>query len=164
MPMNNYPGTRLITGNGGGGFASEKYDTGIGGSPQPTSVGVAIAKDPPPPTTTKQTTTYYATSQAFEMTCIGLKPFTVHNFYFDNIDQGANCKPKGGILGGTLKSDGAGLLYFTFLYNSGLPSTSTDATAQQATINRLAGTKTVLVRNSDNTSRCTETINVVGSY
>ena len=158
MPMNNFISTRLVLPTGLS--APERYgDMGATVS-QPTNLGVNVVI-PQSNSNVKLTTTYFSSSQAFELSGRGLKPQTVHNFYFDSVDQGANTKPSGGVLGGALKTDSSGNIAFTFYYSSGLPSTSTDATAAQAMVNRLAGIKQGILRNSDNTSVAAVTVNII---
>jgi hypothetical protein len=110
---------------------------------------------------TPQITTYFSSSQAFALSASGLKPSTVHTFAFDGIDVTAQCQQTGTLKSGGLTTDATGSINFTFFYSSGLPTSSTDITASQDLVNRLAGKKIGVISNSDGSSSAAVTINII---
>jgi hypothetical protein len=171
MPLNNTPNiTRLtnLTLGGGGVISTITTPSGIGGlasapttpSTIQTTLGQVI-NTASSTVNTPQITTYFASSQAFALTASGLKPSTVHTFAFDGIDVTAQCQQTGTLKGGGLTTDATGSIAFTFYYSSGLPSASTDVTASQDMVNRLAGKKVGVITNSDGSSSASVTINII---
>lgn len=100
------------------------------------------------------TTYYFASSQTFNFTATGLKPSTLHTFTFDGADQSSQCT--------SLVSGADGTLNFSFTYNSGLDSASTDYSSSQSKVNNLAGPKTASISASGSTASTTITF-VAGS-
>lgn len=104
--------------------------------------------------------TFSNLEQKFEFKLTNLKPNTKHSFIFDGVDQSVNCQQIGKLIGADLISDASGELVFYFYYNTGLANNLLRNTfAQyQAELNRLAGIKTVVVRNTDSTSKAETTL------
>jgi hypothetical protein len=60
--------------------------------------------------------------QVFYIKCTGMKPKTVHKFYYEGVDRGVDCKPikpkpaGGAQLGSELKTDDEGTIIFNFYF------------------------------------------------
>jgi hypothetical protein len=91
-------------------------------------------------------------SQAFEFTATHLKPLTLHNFYFGDVNHNADCKPRGKVKGADIITDASGNVRFTYYYNSGLPTTATDYTAYNNLLNNATGSKVAKLASADNAS------------
>ena len=70
------------------------------------------------------------TSQSFTVKCFGLKPNTVHNFFYEGVNFGNNClpvypKPTNAAvkLGSPLKTDSEGKIEFVFYFNTDVEKT-----------------------------------------
>ena len=108
-----------------------------------------------------QNNVYIAAAQRFVVSAQGLRPTTRHYFYYNNVDSSASCQIYGGLPGDNLQTDANGAITFTYYYNSNLPSTATSLLASQDLKNRVAGTKQAILTNSDNTSSCYVTLQVL---
>jgi hypothetical protein len=171
MPLNNTPNIVPLTNltiNNPIGISIGTVPTGVGGLPSaqvaPSTIQTPLGQvinSPAAVVNTPQITTYFSASQAFAMTATGLKPSTVHTFAFDGVDVTAQCQQSGALKGGGLITDSTGSLNFTFYYSSGLPTSSTDVTASQDMVNRLAGKKNGVITNADGTSSAIVTINII---
>lgn len=99
-------------------------------------------------TTTSAPAIYFiAKPQTFRISVKGLKPSTVHYFYFtgQRVDS-SKLKPLSGKIGDTLITNTNGELTFDFFYDSGLTSSSASSLEEaQQQAARLAGTKEVVV-------------------
>jgi hypothetical protein len=54
----------------------------------------------------------------FEVSCTGLKPDTVHQFFYEGIDVTKYCSQVGDIFSQTLKTDSAGTIKFNFNFTT----------------------------------------------
>lgn len=108
---------------------------------------------------TTTSTTAISKEQSFDIKITGLRANTSHKFYFEGNDLTANCKQTGSTLGGGLMSDANGVISLVFYY---YPDTEpvTAVSAGVATATMAAGTKSISVRNTDNTSSATSTLQV----
>jgi len=113
------------------------------------------------PPAASQNITYIAAAQRFVISAQGLRPATRHYFYYNGTDSSASCQIYGGLPGDNLQTDANGAITFTYYYNSGLPSNATSLLANQDLKNRIAGTKQAVLTNSDNTSSCYVTLQVL---
>jgi hypothetical protein len=84
-----------------------------------------------------------ACEQIFPMTAYGLKPYTIHQFYFGIINYSATCQPAGGKLGDALITDGSGTLSFNFYYIKELQTTNVTPAVQIAQVQQMFTSTTV---------------------
>jgi len=95
---------------------------------------------------------YLLTEQAFELTVYGLKPYTYHTLYLDNVDITSSAKQEGYGLGeqAYLISDENGRIEFKFYFRSDLiPLTSVEKASGYAQL--IAGTKKLELRDLNST-------------
>jgi len=94
---------------------------------------------------------YLLAEQAFEITTYGLKPYTYHTLYLDNINVTSSAKQEGYTLGeGQLYSDQNGRITFKFYFRSNLiPSTPVEKSSAAAQL--IAGTKKLELRGTGET-------------
>lgn len=95
---------------------------------------------------------YLAAEQAFELTAYGLKPFTFHNLFLENIDITSYAKQEGFFLGsGGLFSDKDGRIVFKFYFKPNfVANTPVENSSIRAQL--IAGTKKLRIQNSDSSS------------
>ena len=114
------------------------------------------------PTTTTDTVVdpgAISNEQAFLVNITGLRPDTAHKFFLEGIDETANCKQEGTILGAGLTSDSNGNLEFTFYYYPTIQTINV-ITETAAVTEMVASTKAAKIVNTDNTSKAESTIQV----
>jgi hypothetical protein len=109
-------------------------------------------------------------SQAFTITCWGLKPSTTHTFVFDGVDQTSKCSNMitnpawtASIvtgLGNGLRSDAAGDMIFTFYYDAGIDEGASVYTDRVRLAGMAIGDKTFRIASSDGISEATGTITI----
>jgi hypothetical protein len=112
------------------------------------------------PPSQSQKTNYALAAQKFTITTTGLKPNTVHYFYYNGVNATASCIPVAGIPGSNLQTDATGSIAFEFYYNSGIPA-ATALTSTQDLSNRVTGTKQAYIASGDNSSISYVTLSVV---
>jgi len=83
------------------------------------SSSIGSQKNPPKSTSTECT----FKQQIFIIKCTGMKPNTIHKFYYENVDRGVDCipvnpKPTGSAIrpGADLKTDAMGNIEFNFYF------------------------------------------------
>lgn len=97
--------------------------------------------------------------QAFLVEITGLRANTTHSFFVDGTDKSSDCKPSGGILGGSLTSDGSGVLDFIYYYYPTVEVTNI-VTRGAATTEKRASTKAIRVTDTSGQSTANSTIEV----
>lgn len=120
MPVTSHG--RAIPGGAAGNYTGGKGNWGSG----PIINGGGGAGEASTKTRTKTKTT----SQSFTVKCFGLKPNTVHNFFYEGVDFGKSClpvypKPTNAAvkLGSPLKTDSEGKIEFVFYFNTDVEKT-----------------------------------------
>ena len=107
---------------------------------------------------------YLADAQRFDITITGLRPNTLHSFYFDEQDVTSKCTqvrnvPTVGTVPNGLVSDNNGVLTLSFYYDAGInEAAESDFTKQNQLAAQLAGIKTFSVTNIDGSSFASGTI------
>ena len=108
---------------------------------------------PPRPTTPVRTTI----SQTFQFIVNGLRPSTRFYFFFDGKDNSSKCKPIGGKIGDSIKSDKYGIANFQFFLST-VPSdlvskelNTRKITESQAVGQTLSTSKTLQMKESSST-------------
>jgi hypothetical protein len=109
------PSTGPFNSKGGGSGVSSTF--GIGGIDTSRKTQKTTTAPPPPSvsTTFKQ--------QVFNITCTGMKPNTIHQFFYEGVERGIDCipvypKPTGTnvVPGSELKTDSEGKIEFNFYF------------------------------------------------
>lgn len=101
---------------------------------------------------------YLADAQRFDITVTGLRPDTLHSFYFDEQDVTGKCTqvrntPTTGTVPNGLVSDANGVLTLSFYYDAGInEAAESDFTKQNQLAAQLAGIKTFSLTNIDGSS------------
>ena len=108
---------------------------------------------------TTYSTVYSVTEQAFNLSCSGLRPSTLHYFTFNNANVSSQCQPVGGVLGGPLTTNTSGQISFVFFYNSGIAA-NTLVSSEQAMINNIVGNKAGILSSADGLSSANITITI----
>lgn len=120
--------------------------------------------------TTNPDVTLVAAEQVFTFTVVGLKPLTVHKFYWNNSDRTNKTKDLTNQTTSLLTSSSSGELHFEFYYDSTIDRTTTYSTFIQNndSLNRPVGSNSIKVINADETSWAIDNIdgvttNVIGT-
>lgn len=95
---------------------------------------------------------YVVNEQAMQFTVYGLKPFTVHRIFIDNIDVTNRAKQTGRLLGSGLVSTEFGTITLKYYFGSDVTSnTSVEQAAALASL--LNGSKQMIIKSDDNASQ-----------
>ena len=97
--------------------------------------------------------------QAFLIEVTGLRANTVHSFFVDGQDKSSDCKPQGGLLGGSLVSDASGVLDFTYYYYPQVEVTNV-VTEGAALTEQRASSKAIRVTDTSGRSTANSVIDV----
>lgn len=97
---------------------------------------------------------YVADSQKFTIEVSGLKPSTMHNFYFAGELQTNKCKQIRTSTTNTtgLLSDSNGYIKLDFYYDAGINEASSDISQQNKLLSSAAGVKSFSIQNADSSS------------
>ena len=100
-----------------------------------------------------------ACEQIFPMDAYGLKPNTLHKFYFGGVDVSSSCMPIGGKLGDGLITDLSGKISFNFHFIKDLQTINvTEQIAWEQAKQLFSGSKAALLTTDDKSSFCSCTI------
>lgn len=128
----------ISNGNGGGGNPS-----GI------TSVGTTTTKPQPTVSTTFK-------QQVFNIVCTGMKPNTIHKFYYEGVDRGIDCIPvypkpttTNVVPGSELRTDAEGKIEFNFYFTLDVEK---QVDASNKTVYDVAGNKRFELRATDSSA------------
>ena len=116
---------------------------------------------------------YISDAQKFQISVVGLKPNTMHKFFFDGADNTSKCSQNRNSTTNTagLLSDANGTLNFEFYYDAGISEVAiTDVEQRNKLIAAIAGTKIFRIESNDGNSSSTGVIglkyytNIPSSY
>lgn len=109
MPVTSHG--RATPGGAAGGYTGGKGNWGSGSTgPEKGGKGGANIKEP------EKEKKPVPSEQVFEVECTGMKPETIHTFYYEGVDSGKYCKPKGKKIGDPIKTDAKGFVQFNFYF------------------------------------------------